>query len=45
MFQSECNQCKCASDGQSYTCTQNECMEGEMNKEVEVFMENEVSTK
>lgn len=42
-FQSECNQCKCAADGQSYTCTQNECMDGENNnKEVEVFMENEV---
>lgn len=42
-FQSECNQCKCAADGQSYTCTQNECMDGVKNKEVEVFMETEVS--
>ncbi|XP_049879713.1 uncharacterized protein LOC126376448 isoform X4 [Pectinophora gossypiella] len=41
VFQSECNTCKCAPDGQSYTCTQNECMEGEKNKEVEVFMESE----
>lgn len=41
-FQSECNQCKCAGDGQSYTCTHNECMDGAMDKEVEVFMENEV---
>lgn len=41
-FQSECNQCKCAADGQSYTCTQNECMDGDKNKEVEVFIENEV---
>ncbi|XP_026332647.1 uncharacterized protein LOC113239760 [Hyposmocoma kahamanoa] len=40
-FQSECNQCKCAADGQSYTCTQNECMDGDKNKEVEVFIENE----
>lgn len=44
-FQSECNQCKCAADGQSYTCTQNECMDGEKNKEVEVFMEDEVRGK
>lgn len=41
-LQSDCNQCKCAADGQSYTCTQNECMDGDKNKEVEVFMENEV---
>lgn len=43
-FESECNQCKCAADGQSYSCTQNECMDGgnTSNKEVEVFMENEV---
>lgn len=42
-FQSECNACKCAADGLSYTCSHNECMEGETNREVEVFMENEVS--
>lgn len=44
-FQSECNQCKCAADGQSYTCTQNECMDGDKNKDVEVFIENEVREK
>lgn len=41
-FQSECNQCKCAADGHTYTCSHNECMDGEKDKEVEVFMENEV---
>ncbi|CAG9792946.1 unnamed protein product [Diatraea saccharalis] len=40
-FQSECNNCKCSPNGQQYTCTQNECLEKDMNKEVEVFMESE----
>ncbi|KAL0811702.1 hypothetical protein ABMA28_009148 [Loxostege sticticalis] len=40
-FQSECNSCQCSSDGQTYTCTQNECLERDMTKEVEVFMESE----
>lgn len=43
-FMRDCNPCKCASDGLSYSCTHNECLETEMDrdKEVEVFMESEV---
>ncbi|XP_073963003.1 uncharacterized protein isoform X1 [Choristoneura fumiferana] len=43
-FQNECNTCKCSATGQSYECTQNECMDKDkedLDKEVEVFMENE----
>lgn len=44
-FNVDCNPCKCAANGLSYTCTHNECLEGEnTNKEdVEVFMETEVN--
>ncbi|XP_068625015.1 serine protease inhibitor I/II-like [Battus philenor] len=42
----DCNPCKCATDGRSFSCTQNECTEQdddntEINKDVEVFMKNE----
>ncbi|XP_047035324.1 serine protease inhibitor I/II-like [Helicoverpa zea] len=39
----DCNPCKCASDGLSYSCTHNECLETEADKdkEVEVFMQSE----
>ncbi|XP_060807391.1 uncharacterized protein LOC106135838 [Amyelois transitella] len=40
-FQSECNSCTCSGDGLSYSCTHNECLERDMTKEVEVFMESE----
>lgn len=51
VYKVECNSCKCAPDGQSYTCTLNECLEEEdknvnaernINKDVEVFMESKV---
>lgn len=45
-FQNECNTCKCSATGQSYECTQNECMDRDkedLDKEVEVFKESEVS--
>ena len=43
-FMRDCNPCKCARDGLSYSCTHNECLETEMDKdkEVEVFMQSEV---
>ncbi|PZC72030.1 hypothetical protein B5X24_HaOG212043 [Helicoverpa armigera] len=42
-FMRDCNPCKCASDGLSYSCTHNECLETEADKdkEVEVFMQSE----
>ncbi|XP_061724190.1 uncharacterized protein LOC133530311 isoform X1 [Cydia pomonella] len=47
-FLDDCNTCKCSESGQSYSCTQNECMDKDgkeggkdVDKEVEVFMENE----
>ncbi|XP_063629224.1 uncharacterized protein LOC134800673 [Cydia splendana] len=47
-FLDDCNTCKCSENGQSYSCTQNECMDKDgkdggkdVDKEVEVFMENE----
>ncbi|XP_069355917.1 pacifastin-like protease inhibitor cvp4 [Maniola hyperantus] len=40
-FKVYCNDCECASDGQSYTCTNYECMERDVNDDVEVFMESE----
>ncbi|XP_063388322.1 uncharacterized protein LOC134674194 [Cydia fagiglandana] len=47
-FLDDCNTCKCSETGQSYSCTQNECMDKDgkdggkdVDKEVEVFMENE----
>ncbi|KPJ04192.1 Pacifastin-like protease inhibitor cvp4 [Papilio xuthus] len=43
-FQMDCNPCQCAADGQSFSCTRNECMEKDddfINKDVEVFMKDE----
>nr|XP_053618251.1 uncharacterized protein LOC128679817 [Plodia interpunctella] len=40
-FQSECNTCKCSEDGLNYSCTQNECLDRDVTKDVEVFMESE----
>ncbi|KAH9636292.1 hypothetical protein HF086_003259 [Spodoptera exigua] len=45
-FMRDCNPCKCASDGLSYSCTHNECLETDVgkedkDKEVEVFMQSE----
>ncbi|XP_039765140.1 uncharacterized protein LOC120637369 isoform X3 [Pararge aegeria] len=40
-FKVYCNYCECASDGLSYTCTNQECMERDVKDEVEVFMESE----
>ncbi|CAH2057071.1 unnamed protein product, partial [Iphiclides podalirius] len=44
-FQMDCNPCKCAADGQSFTCERNECMDTDkdsgINKDVEVFMKSE----
>ncbi|XP_048000827.1 uncharacterized protein LOC125237712 isoform X2 [Leguminivora glycinivorella] len=47
-FLNDCNTCKCSESGESYSCTQNECMDKDgkdggkdVDKEVEVFMENE----
>ncbi|KPJ11516.1 hypothetical protein RR48_01764 [Papilio machaon] len=40
----DCNPCQCAADGQSFSCTTNECMEKDddvINKDVEVFMKDE----
>ncbi|XP_037873938.1 balbiani ring protein 3 isoform X7 [Bombyx mori] len=42
-FKSDCNLCKCSQSGHSYTCTHNECLEGDTgtDADVEVFMEND----
>ncbi|CAH2097550.1 unnamed protein product [Euphydryas editha] len=41
LIKADCNFCKCASDGQSYSCTLNECEEPDISDDVEVFKENE----
>ncbi|XP_045455636.1 uncharacterized protein LOC123665367 [Melitaea cinxia] len=43
LIKTDCNFCKCASDGQSYSCTLNVCEEPDINDDVEVFKENEDS--
>ncbi|KAG6460632.1 hypothetical protein O3G_MSEX012103 [Manduca sexta] len=41
-FKSECNVCKCSADGRSFSCTQNECLEGDsVDSDVEVFQETD----
>ena len=50
IYKVECNSCKCASDGQSYSCTLNECSDdadfsADINEDVEVFIEKDTKVK
>ncbi|XP_045484341.1 uncharacterized protein LOC110996812 isoform X1 [Pieris rapae] len=41
LFKVNCNECACAADGQSYSCSDDDCEDRVINDDVEVFMKEE----